>query len=411
MKRFHVVPIYGGQSYTLQIRQLKHSPQVIVGTPGRVMDHMRRGTLSLDGSESLGARRGRRDAAHGLCRGHRLDLRAHSRDLPDGAVLGHHAAGHRARSPATPEEPGGGPHRGRRTRTSTPSTRAIAWSRAHHKLDALTRILEMEHFDGMLIFVRTKTATTELADKLKAHGFAAEPLNGDMNQQMRERTVERLRRGKLDILVATDVAARGLDVERISHVVNYDIPTDPQTYVHRIGRTGRAGRDRPGHPAGGAPRARAAARHRAHLPLPGAADGAAERRAAHQLAHRPLHRRAAQDPDGSGSGLLLPAGARTSPATRSWSRWISPRRWPFSCSANGRWRSRNCRGRPSAATVQTSAGASEGTTVVGRKATGATAASVRTAGLPRRRSTRTTPRATARPRRFRPGGLSHRGRP
>jgi ATP-dependent RNA helicase DeaD len=111
-----------------------------------------------------------------------------------------------------------------------------------HKLDVLTRIMELEPFDGLLIFVRTKNATTELADKLKAHGFAAEPLNGDMNQEMRERTVERLKQGQLDVLVATDVAARGLDVERISHVVNYDIPTDPSAYVHRIGRTGRAGR-------------------------------------------------------------------------------------------------------------------------------------------------------------------------
>jgi len=109
-------------------------------------------------------------------------------------------------------------------------------------MDALTRLLEVEPFDGMIIFVRTKTATVEVADKLEAHGFAAEALNGDMNQAMRERTVNRLKSGQLDIIVATDVAARGLDVERISHVVNYDIPNDPESYVHRIGRTGRAGR-------------------------------------------------------------------------------------------------------------------------------------------------------------------------
>ena len=112
-----------------------------------------------------------------------------------------------------------------------------------HKMDALTRVLEVEEFDAMLVFVRTKTATVEVAEKLEAHGFSAEALNGDMNQTMRERTVERLKKGKLDILVATDVAARGLDVQRISHVVNYDIPYDPEAYVHRIGRTGRAGRE------------------------------------------------------------------------------------------------------------------------------------------------------------------------
>src|SRR5690606_10854255 len=109
-------------------------------------------------------------------------------------------------------------------------------------LDALTRILEVEDFDGMLIFVRTKTATVELSDKLNARGFSSSALNGDMNQQLRQRTVEQLKNGKLDIVVATDVAARGLDVERISHVLNYDIPYDDETYVHRIGRTGRAGR-------------------------------------------------------------------------------------------------------------------------------------------------------------------------
>src|SRR5690606_33129054 len=115
--------------------------------------------------------------------------------------------------------------------------------RGTNKLDALTRILEAEPFTGMIIFVRTKTATVELADKLAARGFAASPLNGDMSQQLREATVEKLRKGRLDILIATDVAARGLDVERISHVVNYDIPYDVETYIHRIGRTGRAGRE------------------------------------------------------------------------------------------------------------------------------------------------------------------------
>ena len=112
----------------------------------------------------------------------------------------------------------------------------------HHKLEALTRILEVEPFDGMIIFVRTKTATVELADKLSARGYDVEPLNGDIPQNARERTVDKLKQGNIDILVATDVVARGLDVERVSHVVNFDVPYDSESYVHRIGRTGRAGR-------------------------------------------------------------------------------------------------------------------------------------------------------------------------
>jgi ATP-dependent RNA helicase DeaD len=111
-----------------------------------------------------------------------------------------------------------------------------------HKLDALTRILEAETFDGMIIFVRTKTATIELAEKLEARGYSAAAINGDMSQTLRERTIAHLKNGKLDILIATDVAARGLDVDRITHVVNYDIPYDTESYIHRIGRTGRAGR-------------------------------------------------------------------------------------------------------------------------------------------------------------------------
>ena len=110
------------------------------------------------------------------------------------------------------------------------------------KLDALTRILEVENFDGMIVFVRTKQATEGLAERLRARGFSAAAINGDVVQVQRERTIDQLRKGKLDILVATDVAARGLDVERISHVINHDIPTDTESYVHRIGRTGRAGR-------------------------------------------------------------------------------------------------------------------------------------------------------------------------
>ncbi|KAA6185807.1 DEAD/DEAH box helicase [Thiohalocapsa marina] len=241
LPNFHVVPIYGGQSYTLQIRQLKHHPHVIVGTPGRVMDHMRRGTLLLTGLQAMVLD----EADEMLNMGFAEDIdwifdhapatrqvALFSATMPD-AIL--RVARTRLQEPVEVRVEGG-------TRPlATIDQQHIVVTR-FHKLDVLTRILEIEPFDGMVIFVRTKHATTELADKLKAHGFTAEALHGDMTQEMRERTLERIRSGRLDIVVATDVAARGIDVERITHVVNFDIPTDPQTYVHRIGRTGRAGR-------------------------------------------------------------------------------------------------------------------------------------------------------------------------
>ncbi len=238
---FHVLPIYGGQSYSLQIRQLRRTPQVIVGTPGRVMDHMRRATLNLSSLRALVLD----EADEMLNMGFADDIDWILEQCPQGMqralfsatmppVIKRVAQAHLT----DPVEV--------RVRAATATVDTIDQSYClvtrFHKLDVLTRLLEVEPFDGMLIFVRTKNATVELADKLKAHGFAAEPLNGDMNQDLRERTVGRLRDGQLDILIATDVAARGLDVERISHVVNYDIPTDPSAYVHRIGRTGRAGR-------------------------------------------------------------------------------------------------------------------------------------------------------------------------
>ncbi|NCA70359.1 MAG: DEAD/DEAH box helicase [Sphingobacteriia bacterium] len=241
LKGFQVLPIYGGQSYGLQLSQLRRNPQVIVGTPGRVMDHLKRGTLALDHLKTLVLD----EADEMLNMGFAEDIDWIFEQTPPGRQVALFSA-------TMPAEI----RRVAQTRLSDPveiriqaDSETVATIDQHHcvvtrfhKLDVLTRILELEPFDGMLIFVRTKNATVELADKLKAHGFAAEALNGDMNQEMRERTVERLKQGHLDILVATDVAARGLDVERLSHVVNYDIPTDPSAYVHRIGRTGRAGR-------------------------------------------------------------------------------------------------------------------------------------------------------------------------
>jgi len=238
---FHVLPIYGGQDYTGQIRQLKRGVHVVVGTPGRVMDHMRKGTLKLDALQVLVL-----DEADEMLRmGFIDDVEWILEQTPKQRQMALFSATmpkeieRIARSHLrNPQEIS------IKARTATAETiRQRYWLVSGlHKLDALTRILEVEPFDGLLMFVRTKTATTELAEKLEARGYAAAALNGDMAQKQREQMVERLKNGSLDILVATDVAARGLDVDRISHVVNYDIPYDTEAYIHRIGRTGRAGR-------------------------------------------------------------------------------------------------------------------------------------------------------------------------
>jgi len=238
---FHVLPVYGGQDYTGQIRQLKRGVHVVVGTPGRVMDHMRKGTLKLDALQALVL-----DEADEMLRmGFIDDVEWILEQTPKQRQMALFSATmpkeieRIARSHLrNPQEIS------IKARTATAETiRQRYWLVSGlHKLDALTRILEVEPFDGLLMFVRTKTATTELAEKLEARGYAAAALNGDMAQKQREQMVERLKNGSLDILVATDVAARGLDVDRISHVVNYDIPYDTEAYIHRIGRTGRAGR-------------------------------------------------------------------------------------------------------------------------------------------------------------------------
>lgn len=241
MKGFHVLPIYGGQDYRGQIRALKRGVHVVVGTPGRVMDHMRRGTLKLDELSTLVL-----DEADEMLRMGFIDdvewILEQSPPQRQTALFSatmpqqvRRIATRHLNDPVqiTIE-----------VKTTTADTiRQRFWPVSGlHKLDALTRILEAEPFDAMLVFVRTRTATAELSEKLEARGYASAPLNGDIPQKQRERTVDQLKQGKLDILVATDVAARGLDVGRISHVVNYDIPYDTEAYVHRIGRTGRAGR-------------------------------------------------------------------------------------------------------------------------------------------------------------------------
>ena len=242
MKGFHVLPIYGGQDYSVQIRALQRGVHVVVGTPGRVMDHIRRGTLVLDklatlvldeGDEML--RMGFIDDVEWI-----LEQTPKNRQIAlFSATMPQQIRRIATRYLNNPVEVT------IKVKTTTAETiRQRYWPvQGFHKLDALTRILEAEPFDAMLIFVRTKLATVDLSEKLEARGYASAPLNGDIQQKQRERTVDRLKNGNLDIVVATDVAARGLDVNRISHVINYDIPADTEAYVHRIGRTGRAGRE------------------------------------------------------------------------------------------------------------------------------------------------------------------------
>jgi len=241
MRGFHVIPIYGGQDYRGQIRALQRGVHVVVGTPGRVMDHMRRGTLKLDKLSALVL-----DEADEMLRmGFIDDVEWILEQTPSNrqialfsATMPQQIRRIAAKYLNEPEQIT------IKSKTATVDTiRQRFWPVSGvHKLDALTRILEAEQFEAMIVFVRTKIATAELSEKLEARGYASAPLNGDIAQTQRERTITQLKNGKLDIIVATDVAARGLDVERVSHVVNYDIPYDTEAYVHRIGRTGRAGR-------------------------------------------------------------------------------------------------------------------------------------------------------------------------
>ena len=242
MKGFHVVPIYGGQDYRIQFRALDRGVHVVVGTPGRVMDHMRKGTINLDNLRCLVL-----DEADEMLRmGFIDDVEWVLEQIP----TEHQTALFSATMPKQISKIAKSYLNNPaaihiKEKTATVSTvRQRYWIVSGlHKLDALTRILEVEDTDGILVFSRTKLMTTQLAERLEARGFAAEALNGDMPQKLRETTVNKLKNGRLDILIATDVAARGLDVPRISHVINYDIPYDAETYVHRIGRTARAGRD------------------------------------------------------------------------------------------------------------------------------------------------------------------------
>ncbi|WP_210502118.1 DEAD/DEAH family ATP-dependent RNA helicase [Pantoea ananatis] len=240
MRGLNVVALYGGQRYDVQLRALRQGPQVVVGTPGRLLDHLKRGTLDLSNLRGLVL-----DEADEMLRmGFIEDVETIMAQIPEG----HQTALFSATMPEAirritkrfmkdPQEV-----RIQSSMTTRPDISQSYWTAYGRKTDALVRFLEAEDFDAAIIFVRTKNATLEVAEALERSGYNSAALNGDMNQALREQTLERLKDGRLDILIATDVAARGLDVERISLVVNYDIPMDAESYVHRIGRTGRAGR-------------------------------------------------------------------------------------------------------------------------------------------------------------------------
>ncbi|MDF7659733.1 DEAD/DEAH family ATP-dependent RNA helicase [Erwiniaceae bacterium L1_54_6] len=240
MRGVNVLALYGGQRYDVQLRALRQGPQIVVGTPGRLLDHLKRGTLDLSNLRGLVL-----DEADEMLRmGFIEDVETIMAQIPEG----HQTALFSATMPEAirritkrfmkdPQEV-----RIQSSVTTRPDISQSYWTAYGRKTDALVRFLEAEDFDAAIIFVRTKNATLEVAEALERSGYNSAALNGDMNQALREQTLERLKDGRLDILIATDVAARGLDVERISLVVNYDIPMDAESYVHRIGRTGRAGR-------------------------------------------------------------------------------------------------------------------------------------------------------------------------
>ncbi|MBS4753076.1 DEAD/DEAH box helicase [Nocardioides sp. zg-ZUI104] len=236
-----VLPVYGGQGYGVQLSALRRGVHVVVGTPGRIMDHLDKGTLDLSKLRFLVLD----EADEMLNMGFAEDVETILADTPEDKQVALFSATMPRQIKSLSAKYLNDPVSisiERKTRTAENITQRYLVVSYPQKVDALTRILEVENFEGMIVFVRTKSETETLAEKLRARGYSAAAISGDVQQTQRERTVNQLKSGKLDILVATDVAARGLDVERISHVVNYDIPTDTEAYVHRIGRTGRAGR-------------------------------------------------------------------------------------------------------------------------------------------------------------------------
>ncbi len=237
----HLLPVYGGQAYGQQLSALRRGVDIVVGTPGRIMDHLKRGSLDLTEIKYLVLD----EADEMLKMGFAEDVETILADTPDSKQVALFSATMPAQIRRISQQYLNDPQEIKiagKTQTSANITQRYIVVSYMQKLDALTRVLEVENFDGMIVFTRTRGDSEQVAEKLRARGYSAAAINGDIPQNVRERTVQSLKDGKLDVLVATDVAARGLDVERISHVVNYDLPIDTESYVHRIGRTGRAGR-------------------------------------------------------------------------------------------------------------------------------------------------------------------------
>ncbi|MEZ3160007.1 DEAD/DEAH box helicase [Microbacterium sp. BWT-B31] len=241
LKGVHVLPVYGGQGYGVQLSALRRGVHIVVGTPGRIIDHLEKGTLDLSELKYLVLD----EADEMLKMGFAEDVETILAETPDTKQVALFSATMPATIRRISQQYLNDPEEitvKAKTQTSANISQRYLVVQWQQKMDALTRFLEVENFDGMIVFGRTKSVTEEIAEKLRARGYSSAAINGDIAQPQREKTVNQLKSGKLDILVATDVAARGLDVERISHVVNFDIPTDAESYVHRIGRTGRAGR-------------------------------------------------------------------------------------------------------------------------------------------------------------------------
>ena len=241
LKDVHILPVYGGQGYGVQLSALRRGVHIVVGTPGRIIDHLEKGTLDLSELQYLVLD----EADEMLKMGFAEDVETILAETPETKQVALFSATMPAAIRRMSKQYLHDPEEitvKSKTQTSANIAQRYLITAWQQKMDALTRILEVENFDGMIVFGRTRSVTEEIAEKLRARGYSAAAINGDIAQPQREKTVNQLKSGKLDILVATDVAARGLDVERVSHVVNYDIPTDAESYVHRIGRTGRAGR-------------------------------------------------------------------------------------------------------------------------------------------------------------------------
>lgn len=240
IRNINIVALYGGQQYSTQLRILRSGPQIVVGTPGRLLDHLKRKTLNLSKIRSLVLD----EADEMLKMGFIEDVKSILDQIPKN----HQTALFSATIPESirsiankfmknPQE-----IRIPFKEDEKPDIKQKYCMVYGRKFDALVRFLEIEKFDAVIVFVRTKNSTVEISESLEKQGYNSSALNGDMNQNLREKTLKKFKNGILDILIATDVAARGLDVERISFVINYDIPINVESYIHRIGRTGRAGR-------------------------------------------------------------------------------------------------------------------------------------------------------------------------